>query len=252
LKAKSWHQIHKYLAIVAGIFFLVWTISGIIMMTPLDWYEPSPLKSAGTPDYSQALISPAEAVKVLEADLKSPVDVVAFELKTINNRPVYDILAAEVGSKLVDAIEGDVIKITPEIAEQIARDAVQTQAEVQSILRIKEHSTSYPFGQLPVFRILFYDHPGEIFYVTVQDGRVSQSTWLTRLRFAITSLHTFEPLRLISDNDKIRQLSLIVTAFLSILVALTGYYLAILPMVRRRQRNKQPASEKIVDEEISQ
>ena len=103
------------------------------MMTPLDWYEPTPLKSAGTPDYSQALISPAEAVKLLEADLKSPVDVVAFELKTINNRPVYDILAANVGSKLVDAIEGDVVKITPEIAEQIAREAVQTQAEVQSI-----------------------------------------------------------------------------------------------------------------------
>ena len=222
------------------------------MMTPIDWYEPTSLKSAGIPDYTQALISPAEAIRQLEADLNSPVDVVAFELKAINNRPVYDILAANVGSILVDAIEGDVVKITPEVAEQIAREAVQTQAEVQSILRIKEHSTSYPFGQLPVFRILFYDHPGEIYYVTVQDGRVSQSTWLTRLRFAITSLHSFEPLRLISDNDMIRQLSLIVTAFLSILVALTGYYLAILPMMRRRQRNNKPAPGKIVEEEISQ
>lgn len=252
MKAKSWHQIHKYLAIVAGIFFLAWTISGIVMMTPLDWYQPSPLKSAGTPDYSQALISPAEAVKLLGADLNSPVDVVALELKTINNRPVYDIIAANVGSMLVDASKGDVVKITPEIAEQIARDAIQTQAEVQSILRIKEHSASYPFGQLPVFRILFYDHPEEIYYVTVQDGRLSQSTWLTRLRFAITSLHTFEPLRLISANDKIRQLSLIITAFLSILVALTGYYLAVLPMMRRRQRNNKPAPGKVGEEETSQ
>lgn len=252
MKAKSWHQIHKYLAIVAGVFFLVWTISGIVMMTPLEWYEPTPLKSAGAPDYSQALISPSEAVMQLEDDLNSPVEVIALELKTINSRPIYDILAANVGSKLVDAIEGDVVKITPEIAEQIAREAVQTQAEVQSILRIKEHSASYPYGQLPVFRILFYDHPGEIYYVTVQDGRVSQSTWLTRLRFSITSLHTFEPLRLISANDKIRQLSLIITAFLSILVALTGYYLAVLPMMRRRQRNNKPAPGKVGDEETSQ
>jgi hypothetical protein len=249
MKAKSWHQIHKYLAIVAGIFFLAWTISGIVMMTPLEWYEPTPLKSGGAPDYSLALISPAEAVEQLEGDLGSPVDAVALELKTINARPVYDILAANVGSKLVDAISGDVIKITPELAEEIAREAVQSESEVQSNLRIKEHSISYPYGQLPVFRILFYDHPGEVYYVTVQDGKVSQSNWMTRLRFAITSLHTFEPLKLISDNDKIRQVSLIVTAFLSILVAITGYYLAILPMMRRRQRKNKPTPAKNGEEE---
>jgi hypothetical protein len=236
MKVKTWHQIHKYLAIFAGLFLLAWTVSGIVMMLPMAWFEPTPIPTPERIDYSGAMISPAVAVERLEDKLGTPVEVITLELKTIQGRPVYDIIAANVGSKLIDAMTGAPYQVTQKVAEQIARGAVASQAEIQSTVGIKEHNISYPFGPLPVFRIVFADRPGVYYYVTTQDGVISQSNWLTRVRSAVVNLHTFEPLMLLTDKTGVRQGLLVVTAAAGVLVALTGYYIAILPALRRRQR----------------
>jgi hypothetical protein len=236
MKVKTWHQIHKYLAIFAGLFLLAWTVSGIVMMLPVEWFEPTAMTTPERIDYSGAMISPAVAVERLEEKLGAPVEVITLELKTIQGRPIYDIIAANVGSKLIDATTGAPFQVTQKVAEQIAREAIASQAEIQSTVRIKEHNISYPFGPLPVFRIAFSDRPGMYYYVTTQDGVISQSNWLTRVRSAVVSLHTFEPVQLLTDKTGVRQGLLVVTAAVGVLVALTGYYIAILPAMRRRQR----------------
>ena len=67
---------------------------------------------------------------------------------------------------------------------------------------------------------------------------VTHSTIATRTRAVITSLHTFEPLTLLTQRDSIRKLLLVGSAAIAVFVALTGYILAIQPILRQRAKTK--------------
>ena len=117
--------------------------------------------------------------------------------------------------------------ITPELAEQIARDDFPSRARVLQIERADRHSFDYPWGPLPAYRIVFDDAQATVFYVSTSDGTVQRSDRSSRIRRAITSLHTFEPLKLITKRDAVRRGLLVLLSVVGVGVAGTGYYLAL-------------------------
>jgi len=244
MKRKTWHLIHKWIAIVVGVFFLMWTVTGIVMMLPARWFAPSLLKASGPADYRAASLSPAEAIKALEASLGKPVSVTWTDLRQVRETVVYEIYLADQGVYLVDASSGEMVWITPELAEGIARDRISltgedgNQAELASVERLEAHDLLYPFGNLPVYRVRFEEDGSNIYYISALDGSLSQSNQLTRLSAAITSLHTFEPVRLVTDNNLVRKGLVVLFSSIGVCTALTGYLLALLPIFPRRTKSK--------------
>ncbi|UCH61455.1 MAG: hypothetical protein JSV61_08210, partial [Anaerolineales bacterium] len=91
MKRKTWHLIHKWISIFVGVFFLIWTVSGVVMMLPGRWFAPSILEVAQLPDYRSASLSPAEAVTALEASLGDSINVSWAGLKQVKETIVYEI-----------------------------------------------------------------------------------------------------------------------------------------------------------------
>jgi hypothetical protein len=145
---------------------------------------------------------------------------------------------------LLDAATGEIVEITPEVAEALARERLSLAGEGSSppklmeIERLNSHDLMYPFGNLPVYRVQFEGDGSNLYYVSANAGTVSQSNQLTRIRGAITSLHTFEPVRLITDSSAVRKGLLILFSSIGVAAALTGYYLALLPYFSRRTKSK--------------
>lgn len=244
MKRKTWHLIHKWIAIVVGVFFLVWTVTGIVMMLPARWFAPSVLETTRAPNYRAASLSPAEAASALEASLGESVDVAWAGLKQVKETIVYELYLVDQGVYLVSASSGEIVWITPELAEAIARERVAmtgeegVQAQLSSIERLEAHDLLYPFGNLPVYRVQFEGDGSNLYYVSALNGSLSQSNSLARMRAAISSLHTFEPIKLFTDSDTVRKGLLVILSMVGILTSLTGYILFLLPYIRQKPARK--------------
>lgn len=233
---KTWYALHKWLAVGVGIFILTWTISGIVMVLPAHWFGSSePEEALVIPKYRNASISPAQAVVALESELDQPVDLSQITLKQVLDRVVYEIAYPDGGAHLIDATSGELFRITPEVAEQIARREHGGEGKVFGLERLNEHNLIYPFGPLPVYQVVFENDRSAYYYVRVRNGAVERSTGLTRLRNLITSLHTFEPIKLISTRDTLRKGLLVMTALVAVGVSITGYIIFITPILNRRR-----------------
>lgn len=234
ISRKTWHQIHKWPAVAVGIFFLIWTVSGIVMMLPRRWFQPSAIEPAERVSFRDANISPGEAVERLESKLGRALEVSGIGIGRIGESVTFEIFVIGEGPHLVDAQSGDLLTITPSIAEQIVVTAIPELRRELEVERIEKHDLLYPFGTLPVYRVSDRDRPGEVYYVSPYDGSLSRSTWMTRAHGAVISLHTFEPMRLLFEQDRVRKASLALAGGVGVGVALTGYLLALLPYLRGR------------------
>jgi uncharacterized iron-regulated membrane protein len=238
LSRKTWHFIHKWIAITVGVFILVWTVSGILMILPDRWFGLMPLQSTGGLEYSSVTVSPAEAIQNLSENEGKSLDVTWVTLSGIDGMPVYQILLKDGSSHLINATSGQVIKITSQFAERIIRDQIPTEGKPTKIEYLENHDLLYPYGSLPVYRITVDGYRSSLFYVSPRNGVISQSNELTRIRALISSLHTFEPVRFLSQIDGVRKGLLLLFSLVGIAAALTGYYLAVLPLFSRRSRRK--------------
>jgi hypothetical protein len=237
MSSKTWRFIHKWTAIFIGVFILVWTISGIVMVLPGQWFNSKPLVSIPGASYKDATISPEEAGLVVEKISGKDVGITGIRFKAILGR-IYYVLDLNNGSVIMlDAANGEVFSITQEVAEELARKSIPTVSRLALIEKLDRHDIYYPFGSLPVYRLKFDGDSGNIYYVSVIDGAVSKSTLSTRLRAVISSFHTFEPIIVLFNKHRTRDVLLVFTSMIAILTAITGYYLAILPILRKRGKN---------------
>ena len=220
------YKVHKWMAVTVGAFILVWLISGIVMILPPPF--PAPARQRTPPlDFQEITVSPAEAVGNLGKVLKASPQVISVSLRRIADAVVYEVTVKPGGSHLIDARSGQVFMITPEVAEQIARDGFPSPARVLQIERVDRHSFAYPWGPLPAYRIVFDDDRATVSYISTSDGTVRRSDRWSRIRGAITSLHAFEPLKLITKRDAVRKGLLVLLSVVGVGVAGTGYYLAL-------------------------
>ena len=219
------YKVHKWLGVTVGAFILVWLISGIVIILPPPF--PAPGRQRTPPlDFQEITVSPAEAVGNLGKVLKASPQVMSVSLRRVVDAVVYEVVVNPRGSHLIDARSGQVFMITPEVAEQIARDGFPSSARVLQIERVDRHSFAYPWGPLPAYRIEFDDDRATVSYISTSDGTVRRSDRWSRIRGAITSLHTFEPVKLVTKRDAVRKGLLVLLSVVGMGVAGTGYYLA--------------------------
>lgn len=231
---KTWYRIHKWISIVVGAFFLIWTGSGIVMTLPPGWFEPAEIVSEKHVAYEQAVMSPAEAIAAVGMAEGRSLTADDLSLHKLNGRLLYGINTSGI-FQLVDAETGELVKIDEAMAVALVRD--QTDTAVNEAQLLTRHDFRYPFGTIPVYRVDAEDG-SDSFYVNFWNGRVSQSTPLTRIKAAIVSLHTFEPIKLLVNREGVKNSALILLSIAGIGTALTGYYLAILPYLRKSTRSE--------------
>jgi hypothetical protein len=227
MSLRTIYKIHKWMAVIAGIFFLMWLISGIVMILPPLFFAPVRKLAPKSFDYRKVTVSPAEAVITLEESLEKPLQVQSVALQQIVDRAVYTIMSQHGESYLINAQSGQRFTITPEVAEQIAREYVPSQARVVQSELVNRHSFSYQWGPLPAYRLVFDSDRSTGYYVSAYEGTVRRSTLEDRLRGAIGSLHTFEPIKLITTQVVVHKGLIILLSLVGVGVAITGYYLAL-------------------------
>jgi len=221
------YKVHKWIAVTVGLVIFVWLVSGIVMVFPNRLYSPVRGRKPAAVDYRNVTVTPAKALATVAEDLGSYPKVKSVSLKRIRDAVVYRITVEASGSHLIDARSGEVFTITPEIAEQIARDEFPVQARVLQIDLLTHNSYSYPWGPLPAYGIVFDDDQATISHVSVSDGMVRRSTRWSRIQAAVASLHTFEPLKLITKRKAVRRGLLLLLSMVAIAAVGTGYYLAL-------------------------
>lgn len=208
------------------------------MILPNRWFGLITLQPTGLVDYSNVTVSPSEAIQNLNANGGKSSDVTGVVLTSIDGMPVYQVLSRDGSSHLINAVTGHILTITSDLAKRIIQDNVSTNGRSIKVANLDTHDIFYPHGPLPVYRMTIDGDSSNIFYVSPQNGVITQSNRLTRIRALISSLHTFEPVKLLSQRDSIRKGLLLLVSLVGIATALTGYYLAVLPYFRKMTRRE--------------
>ncbi len=209
------------------------------MVLPGRWFEPAIANQLTALDYKHAVLSPADALAIIEKDKGEQIHVADIEPTSIQGRFIYEVVLDTGEVRLIDANSGETIWITDEIAAEIARDYIQEDLDIKELELLESHDILYPFGPIPVYRVIFTDDQTNFYYVSASNGELSRSTSLTRTRAIITSLHTFDPINIIPNMDRFRKGLLVITSFIGLLTTILGYWIFLLPYLQRReQRNK--------------
>jgi len=230
-------KFHRYFALVLGIFFFIWIVSGVMILLP----EPTPraLVSREQPkaDFTSVAIPPTAVIAALSAELGRPAQVNQIVLRGLRERPVYEVHARGMPSSLWDAVTGKRFTISPAVAEAMVRDRVRDDVGKASFERIEKHGPTYPWGPLPAHRIEFERGDGTIAYVGITNGRVIFTDWRKRTWHLITGLHEFAPLNFLFGDSKVTHAALITVALLALVIVITGFSLEFLTSSRSKPKS---------------
>src|SRR5262249_53195330 len=134
------HRLHKWIAVSAGIFFLSWMISGIVMILPGGKLGRTMVR----PLYESATVSPAQIASIVGDSIAD------MTLIRIAGRVVYQVQTPR-GPRLIDAHSGTPFPITSDVAEQIVRSEYVRDGAVLEKSLLERHNWTYQMGPLPVY-----------------------------------------------------------------------------------------------------
>jgi hypothetical protein len=218
-------RLHRWLALASSTFLAIWLGSGLVLLAPSPDREiappPRPL------DLGEIRVAADRAVAAVAADPGRAPAVRTVTLRRLADLVVYEIVTTAGETRLVDARSGEGLEISAEVAARIARAAAPAGSRVLAVERVARHSVAYPWGPVPVYRVVLDTDAGVRYDVAERDGRVTRATRLGWLRNAIVSLHTFDPVKLASREPWLRK-GLLLLALVLVLAALgTGLRLAL-------------------------
>lgn len=232
MRGRTAHKLHKWIAVVAGAFFLMWLLSGIVMVLPRPWSVRIQRRAPEPIEVHERILSPSEVVTRIARDQGTEPTIESLTLRRAADTVVYEVKTRE-NTFLVDAHTAERFTITAEVAKRIVQYHYPAQSSVFETSYLDRHTAAYPWGPLPVYRVMYGEEPTTHYYVSAGDGVVTRSDRWNRFQGVFGALHSFEPLRLITSRDAIRRWLLVLAGLGGIGVALSGYYLAV-PRRRRR------------------
>ncbi|WP_321389844.1 PepSY domain-containing protein [Emcibacter sp.] len=222
-------RIHKWLGLIVGIQFLLWTLSGFIMSYfPIGEVHGDHLLNAEP----VRNLSPAEEYlspsQILQKFGDRPVE--AIHLISYQGRPVYQVEAGE-DLWLVDAVTGaDHPMIGETEATAIARARYAGEAEVKSVSQITTPIGEIGAARLPLWRVDFNDDINSSFYISPYDATI------VRVRSDIWRRHDFFWMLHIMDYENrsdINNWLLVFAASVGLFVILSGIILIFYAFSRR-------------------
>jgi len=219
------HKLHKWFAVVAGAMFLMWIVSGIVMILPqisLGIGKKAPVRT----DFRSVDIAPAEAIQSLDSLLEKRSQVSDVKLIKILDTILYQVNLTDGDSHLIDGRSGKEVNVTEQMAIEIATRKVPSSVGVLKIEIFSKHNSEYGWGPLPVYKVIFDDSHGTIVYISKKNGAERHTNTLKRIRGFIGGLHEFSWVKLITDSKFIRKGLLVLFSLIGIGAACSGYYLA--------------------------
>lgn len=227
-------KFHRYFALVLGVMFFIWIVSGVMMMLP----EPTPgalvPREQPKADFTTVAVAPAELIRNFRNHRGAGVEINRIVLRAFRGRPVYEVWPRGEQASLWDPVSGALITITPRMAELIVRDHVREDVGAATIGRIEKHTIIYPWGPLPAYRLEFENGRGTIAYVSVANGSVTFTDWRKQLWFALAGLHEFAPLDILFGDSDVRRPVLMIVSLLTLIIVFTGYYMEFFTRSKRR------------------
>ncbi len=168
--------LHRWLGILLCLFFVMWFISGAVLM-----YHPFPSLSESERhaqgldiDWSRFLISPLEAIDA--SGIETPVRMRVIDW---DGQPAYLIYSKQDSAKVIGAETGkEQVPMTQEIAKRIAARFLEySPTEIIGPLDYDQWIVHQRFDAYrPFYRIHFHDSEGTVLYVSVLTGEVLQRT----------------------------------------------------------------------------
>jgi hypothetical protein len=219
------YKYHRWLAVISGGFFIVWVLTGILMMVPLPPQNSGTSKKV-TFDFRMATLAPSDAIAALEENLGKAVEVKEVRLYQVLGNLVYQILIKNARSYLIDAQTGKEIIIDKLMAENIAKSYLPGHMKILKTEYFETHTSEYPYGSLPAYKISFNDTWKTISIVEAYGGKERHKNILLKIKQTIEGFHFFTPIEQVTGSPWLRKGILILVGILGMGAACTGYYLA--------------------------
>ncbi len=217
---RLFYKVHKWVGIGIGLFLLMWIVTGML----LGGGEGRP-RDGAAPDYSRAVVSPADAQALAASGDSGLREIRSVELDRLGSRVFYRVRGAG-GTMLVDAAQPQRLEVTEALAREVAA-GMFPQGTIEGVELLKRHDRGYPNGALPAYRVRFGDRAGTLVHLSVRDGLLAVSNKDLQLNGTLHGLHTFASLRSLGlSRVPIRRL-LIVASLIALVVVITGYYMSL-------------------------
>lgn len=224
----TWRKIHRVMAVSVGFIFVLWIVSGVVMVMPqLSVPSLSPVRVIFQPETLRGLsLSPVDAIRAVSRVSQKPVEVTNIQLRPIAGMIVYEISTDNGESYLIDAHTGAAVMVTEQMAQTIAHAMMVDGVHIKSSTLVSAYGADYRFGPLPVYRFEMSDPHGSVVYVSAHDGASRYTNRWIRIRAALEGLHSFDPVEWATGSSLFRKGLLLLGSLIGGVVALTGYALA--------------------------
>lgn len=207
-------RIHKWVGLILGLQFILWTLSGAVMAT-LDKDKVG--GHGGAAGHVHPL--PADAALIDPARLVAGGTVTGVALRDLAGTPVYELTGAN-GIRLFDATSGAERRVDRDTARSVA--TMMHDAPVRDVALLEKPNLESRDHTGPVWRVDFSDDENRSAYVSAETGRflvMRGDTW--RTWDFVWMLHNMDYTERKSFNHPL----IIFVAFGALWLSLTGFYL---------------------------
>ncbi|HEX8574546.1 MAG TPA: hypothetical protein VF759_17530 [Allosphingosinicella sp.] len=238
LSAPLLRRIHKWIGLILGLQFMIWTVSGATMalldMETVAGGEARPAAAA------PALPSGGSAWPEVRRSLGSQ-PITGLTVRPLLDRRVLEV-ATPAGLRLFDAADGRPVQVDGLLARKVAGAAYSGGGKVSSVTRLGQLELAVREHKLPIWRVDFSDDANSSFYVSGETGKLLErrnDTW--RIWDLAWMLHNMDYVNRTSFNHPL----IVTVAFGIIWLAITGFWLLFrtkwMPDLRRLVRLRRGA-----------
>ena len=218
LSAPLLRRIQKWIGLILGLQFVIWTVSGATMAL-LD------MKTVAGGKAPAAAVTPAlpfgdTAWPQVRRSLGGQA-ITGVAVRSLLDRQVFEV-ATRAGVRLFDARDGGPLLVDGLLAKRVAEAGYVGRGEVASVAPLRELELAVREHKLPIWRVDFADEANSSFYVSGETGKLLErrnDTW--RLWDFVWMLHNMDYVNRTSFNHPL----IVTLAFGIIWLAITGFWL---------------------------
>ena len=211
-------RVHKWIGLILGLQFVIWTISGAIMaVLDMDTVSGGPRPPAVE---ASELPPPGNAWRTVQRALRSE-PITSVTLRQMLDRHVYEVGTGD-GTRLFDAHTGQAVVVDAVVARRVAEAAYLGGGKVKAVKLVTAPTFAIREHPLPAWRIDFADGDNSSFYVSGATGKLLErrnDTW--RLWDFVWMLHNMDYV----DRKSFNHPLIILVGFGVLWLAATGFYL---------------------------
>jgi uncharacterized iron-regulated membrane protein len=208
--------IHKWIGLIIGIQFLLWTISGATMAI-LDMEQVAGGARAPAPEVAMTTVDQWPQIQT-QLDGEA---ILGMQLRPLLAGQVYEIETRS-GVRLFDAATARPVVVDEALASRVAASAYRSTGSIERVRRLDELTLAVREHELPIWRVDFQDGQNSSFYVSGSTGALLErrnDTW--RLWDFVWMLHNMDYVNRSSFNHPL----IITVGVAAVWLAITGFWL---------------------------